>query len=281
MTNPSNHGLPPPGNYVPIFASSSAMPGADQRRSSYASIVTGSSAMPIPPRSGAVSHILNPPSDGSDMHSSSLYSTGRSYGLDGARNGAAGDEVNGASWPSRTSVLPWFSRAFEMYMSRDPLMGDDYNTPGTGFLSPSYLRGSVYLQKLEDAHKSRIQTLREGYSTQPHAPGGLPSNGSSLSLHSTKLSPPSHRGMTFDVVEKPPAFEEDETVSPLPSRWNKDDRHSGIEVLGDPCEVRYTSQRNSSERDHEAYAVRADHHMPPQCGVYYFEILILNKRPEE
>ncbi|KAL1864785.1 hypothetical protein VTK73DRAFT_5664 [Phialemonium thermophilum] len=87
--------------------------------------------------------------------------------------------------------------------------------------------------------------------------------------------------MTFDLIEKPPAFEEDEeaTVSPLPSRWNKDDKHSALEVLGDGYEVKYTGHR--SERDHDAAAIRADHYMPPQCGVYYFEVLILHRKRED
>lgn len=283
MTNPYQHG----SGFLPDSSSPTGAPGARQRRSSYASIVSGPSTLPRPPRSGAVSHLLNPPPDGADMQASGLYAAARSYGLDTARNGIAGDEAPGMSWPPRPSGLPWFSRAFEMYMSRDPLISDDYsqtanNGISTGFLSPSYLKGSVYLQKLEESHKTRVLTQREGHLTQPHAPGGgLPSNGSSANLQGSKLSPASHRGITFDVVEKPPAFEQDETVSPLPSRWNKEDKHSGIEVIGDGCEVEYRGNRSSSERDHEAYAIRADHYMPPQCGVYYFEIVVLNRRPEE
>lgn len=87
--------------------------------------------------------------------------------------------------------------------------------------------------------------------------------------------------MTYDVVETPPVSDDDDAVGPLPSRWNKDDKHQGIEVLGDGREVKYTSHRSSSERDHEAYAIRADHPMPPQSGVYYFEISVLNKPLEE
>jgi hypothetical protein len=98
----------------------------------------------------------------------------------------------------------------------------------------------------------------------------------------------SHRGMTYDLVEKAAVpFPQDDDrrppVNPLPSRWNSDDRHQGLDVLGDGYEVKHSSSHRSSggERDYEACAIRADNPMPPQCGVYYFEILILNRKREE
>jgi Ran-binding protein 9/10 len=67
----------------------------------------------------------------------------------------------------------------------------------------------------------------------------------------------------------------------LPSRWNKEDKWGGLEVLGDSLEVKYTALRGQSERDHEACSVRADHYMPPQCGIYYFEVTILSGKRDE
>jgi hypothetical protein len=171
-------------------------------------------------------------------------------------------------------------------MSRDQLPSDASHpllyAGGPRRITPSYLQGTEYMKKLDELHKRRIQAFREGH-TQSHN-GGLASSSSSHSLHASKLPPPSHRGMTLDVIEKnpsSPSVEAKESVSPLPSGWNKDDKHSGLEVAGDGCEVKYTGPRSSTEKDHEACAIRADHHIPGQCGVYYFEITVLNTKREE
>lgn len=88
---------------------------------------------------------------------------------------------------------------------------------------------------------------------------------------------PSHRGMTYDIIEKEPPSDE-EQLMPLPSRWNERDRYNGLELSNGGLEVRYTGPVN--KHDNEAAAVRADHPMPPQCGIYYFEITIQSKPKE-
>lgn len=158
--------------------------------------------------------------------------------------------------------------------------------PGSGgspdsFFVPSYLRGSGYMAKLEEAHKKKQLALKEAaQNTQGHA-GALPSSGSGISLHGSKLPPPSYRGMTHEVIEKPPVFEDDDSISPVPTCWNKDDKFPGLEVLAGGQEVKYSGVTNSNERDHDACSIRADHPMPVQCGLYYYEVTILSKRREE
>jgi hypothetical protein len=88
-------------------------------------------------------------------------------------------------------------------------------------------------------------------------------------------------GMAHTVIERPPPFEEDDGLARLPTRWNKDDMWGGIEVQPDGLSIKYTAQKNHHERDHEASAVRADHYMPPQCGLYYFEVQIVSAKPNE
>jgi hypothetical protein len=209
----------------------------------------------------------------------------------------------GGLWPPRLgSSFPYFSRAFDLYMSKDPLLPDDPagpddvrfpsaapipNVSSTGFLSPSYLRGTVYLQKLEEKHRARVLAEREGSASNAGQPSStslssrLAANGSSshLPMVGTKATGSAHRGVAYDIVEKP-LFppEEDDTVSPLPSRWNRDDKEAALEVLGDGYEVRHTGRASS---DHEASAIRADHYMSPSCGVYYFEITVLNGRHDK
>ncbi len=132
--------------------------------------------------------------------------------------------------------------------------------------------------KLEDAHRAKVSAHREGPTASSSQSGPLSTSGSSINLH-TKAAP-SYRGITYDVIEKAPPLE-DEALSPLPSRWNTQDKFGGLEVLSDGQEVKFTGAKSPADRDHEACSIRADHFMPPQCGIYYFEVTIISRRREE
>jgi hypothetical protein len=85
--------------------------------------------------------------------------------------------------------------------------------------------------------------------------------------------------VAFDIVEKSTAQgEEDHVFGPLPSRLNKDDKDSHVEILAGGYEARYTGTPGT---DHEAAAVRADQYISPACGVYYFEMTVLNGRRDK
>ncbi|KAI0838710.1 SPRY-domain-containing protein [Hypoxylon sp. FL0890] len=144
------------------------------------------------------------------------------------------------------------------------------------FFTPSYLRGSSYIQKLEEAYKAK-QAQKE---TQQQAGSSLPAGITTTGSLANK-SPASHLGMTYDLIERAPAVEDDHSVPPLPSRWNKDDKHGALEVLADGQEVKYAASRNSREQDHETCSIRADHPMPWQAGIYYFEVTLLSRRRDE
>ncbi|KAK4151441.1 hypothetical protein C8A00DRAFT_35928 [Chaetomidium leptoderma] len=317
MTNPyqQQHG----GSNFDSLASG-RLPPLNARRPSYASVVSGNPpALTRPTRSG-FSHLLNPSPDSEQQaHASSLYSTAQPPRLDSGMPynthiGGSGEEVpgrdhmndgmGGAVWPPRLGAsFPYFSRAFDLYMSKDPLLPAGPASPeeafrfpsaapvpnvsSTGFLSPSYLRGTIYLQKLEERHTAKVLAEREGNASKGAPPPAssissrLPSNGSSSHLPTVgiKAAGSAHRGVAYDVVEKPMfSAEEDDMASPLPSRWNRDDKEAALEVLGDGYEVRHAGKPSS---DHEASAIRADHYMSPSCGVYYFEITVLNKRNDK
>ena len=172
--------------------------------------------------------------------------------------------------------MPSFSRAFKMLVATEaatkqaPHNDDD-------FFVPSYLEGSTYVQKLEEAHRSKLQA-RESNRTSSN---GLTQNLTTFKPHQNLLPPGSHRGLTHTIVERPPPFEEENTLAPLPTKWNKNDQGNGIEIQPDGLSVRFTGARNYSERDQDACAVRADHHMPAQCGIYYYEVTVLGAKPEE
>jgi hypothetical protein len=283
-------------------SSPSANPGSQQqRRSSYASVAASRARSARAP----VSHLLNPSSpdestDDAAMQRGHFYSSVRDYDRNlvarssnstGERPPSHNDAASSPVWLPKNTGLPWHSRAYDFFMSRDSHLPDELSSDGahtraSKFLSPSYLRGTVYMDRLEEQHKRRLQALRDSHQ-HSHAQGR---SSSSLPLHTSGVKlqqPPSHRGMTLDVVEKPPKFllvEDDDDsihVSPLPSRWNKDDKHAALDVVGDGYDVKYIGPKSSAEKDHEACAIRADHWMPGQCGVYYFEVTIISRKHAE
>ena len=143
-----------------------------------------------------------------------------------------------------------------------------------GFFTPTYLRGSRYIEKLESARRAKLLAQRDVPSPQSPQPGALSTSSSSVSLH--KMAP-SHRGMTYEIIERMPP-PENHGVSPVPSKWGEVDKHGGLEISADGLDVKYVGMTKLHE--HEAVAARADYHMPPDCGLYYFEVTIISKGKE-
>lgn len=252
------------------------------RRSSYASVVSGTASAPSqtyqqPARSGAFSHLLNQnndyPYDPSLQNSSgALRHDSRDIDMEIQRNG--GSYNSSSSW-NRSGRLPNFSSG---YLA----LTNGYGYDGIGgytdnFFIPSYLRGSKHVQRLEEAYRAKIAARKDTPSAQSSQPGSLSKSSSSANLHAKTA--PSHRGMTFDVIEKSPPLTDD-GLAPLPSRWNNQDKNAALEVQADGQEVKFTGTR-SSDRDHEASSIRTDYPIPPQCGIYYFEVEILTRKREE
>lgn len=280
MTNSYPSGSPG----VPDLSMPTGAPGLMPRRSSYASVVSGAPSAIAqyyqpPVRSGAFANLLNPNSDLS-YDPNYQYISGQSrydfrgYDMDLNTNGGAHGRPG--SW-GRGGQLPSSSSAYGSLAN-----GNGYGDFGGGstehFFVPSYLKGSKYVQKLEEVYKAKLLSHKDGPSAQSSQPGSLSTSTSSINLHA-KIAP-SHRGMTYDLIEKaPPA--EDEAIPPLPARWNANDKSGGLEVLSDGQEVKFTGVKSASDRDHEACAIRADHPMPAQCGIYYFEVTVISRKREE
>lgn len=83
--------------------------------------------------------------------------------------------------------------------------------------------------------------------------------------------------MTHDIIEREPPTTTD-PLMPLPTQWNASDKYNGLEISPDGLDVRYSGPAH--KHDHEAAALRADNPMPPQCGMYYYEIRIESKPKE-
>jgi hypothetical protein len=143
------------------------------------------------------------------------------------------------------------------------------------FFVPSYLINSVYMQRLETEYMAKARARQ----SKKVPSDGIDTNNNS-DLASAPLPSGSHRGLSHRVIERSPIHDAPDSLPPLPSKWNNDDMWSGIEVDHGNI-VRYTAPKTYHERDHEASAVRADHHMPPQCGIYYYEVTILDSRRDE
>lgn len=139
------------------------------------------------------------------------------------------------------------------------------------FFIPSYLRGSRYIEKVEAAHEAKILAQQAEPPPRTHNTGSLSTSSSSVSLQ--KMAP-SHRGMTYDIVENQLQSEE-VGPAPLPSKWEAKDKWGSLEFGLSETDVRFSGGNKLSEPD--GAAARTDHPMPPECGIYYYEVTILQK----
>ena len=76
------------------------------------------------------------------------------------------------------------------------------------FFVPSYLVGSSYIQKLEEAHRAHAAQK----DAQQGAASGSTSQNGHTSIPGSKQATASHRGMTIDVIERAPTFDHDEAT---------------------------------------------------------------------
>jgi len=83
--------------------------------------------------------------------------------------------------------------------------------------------------------------------------------------------------MTHEIVERT-LVPIDDQLSPLPSRWSHTDKCGGLEILGsDGLEIKFAGTPKPQD---DAAAIKSDHPMPRECGIYYFEVTILGKGKE-
>ena len=268
--NPQGSSGGPP---LPSY-SSSQNPGASiYRRSSYASVLSGLTRSTSPPtfhpssRSLSAAQIMNT-STGSLVANTSSHpsrNTPRGPETDGQQGGLSSSRSReGTTFPATFGSFGGFGANSSENNKNDP------SKPP--FFIPSYLRGSRYAERLEDAHKATLRAQQESRSPHTSNPGSLSTSSSSINLHKMV---PSHRGMTHDIIERapPPVFAE-ENLAPLPSRWSDTEKSNGMEVIGGGLEIKYSGPSKTHD---EAAAIRADHPMPRQAGIYYYEVTVVSK----
>lgn len=197
---------------------------------------------------------------------------------DSQQNMAAADDATAAetarsveAW-KRSATLQHHSRAFDRFLT----LGESDAALDDRFFVPSYLEKSTYVQKLKEAHNIKVMSRQD---SKPDTASDFHSN--LVDFTANPLPPGSHRGLSHTVIERQPSSTDDDALPPLPTEWNKEDMWSGIEVMPDGRTTKYVGPRNHHERDQEACAVRANHYMPPQCGIYYYEVEILSSKKDE
>lgn len=269
MTNAPPHGSPG----APHLSYSNPTSGIMPRRSSYASVAAGTASQPpqLPQIQSTSAHLPRIVNTSSFSHNQqSLEQPSR------IPQPIADSEHQGEGGPGRAGS---WGRGGEMSRYSSPRFSNPIYGFGPGdwlpaFLKPSYLKDSAYLEILEETYKTRLAAQRDEPPARSTNQGSLSTSPSSVSLQ--KLAP-SHRGMTYEIIEHQPHTEVD-YPAPLPSKWVETDKYGGLEVAADGLEVRYVGLHKLGE--HEAAATRSDHSMPPQCGIYYFEVNIISKGKE-
>ncbi|PYH42206.1 putative Ran-binding protein (RanBP10) [Aspergillus saccharolyticus JOP 1030-1] len=265
-TNTATTTIPTPTTATTIPSTSTGPPSISSipRRSSYASVLSGTAVL-----SSASSSSFSPLNLA--YHPPPLTANSRLSRL----SAAVDADIMNSPWRSSPGeTLPPHSRKYASFPHHDPFaLQPGRFTDTVPAFTPSYLRSSRYVARLDAARRAKVAAHRD--TTMPSATS-IPLSASSSQASLPRITP-SHRGMTFDLIERE-APNDDDHLFPLPSRWNAEDKYSGLELTNGGFEVRYTGPVN--KHDHEAAAVRADNPMPPQCGIYYFEITVLSKPKE-
>ncbi|KAF9493903.1 SPRY-domain-containing protein [Pleurotus eryngii] len=65
------------------------------------------------------------------------------------------------------------------------------------------------------------------------------------------------------------------TYTVLPSRWSEETRHQSLTVSAEGRELTFHGQSSTGDKD--AASARTTHPAPAACGIYYYEVEILNK----
>lgn len=171
--------------------------------------------------------------------------------------------------------------------------------PSVPFQRPAYLEHSSLKHLLQTEFPPLLPPGRYG-----HDVGVL--DGDQSSRNATQPYPRRRRTPLIESDDEDPftpprevpplvsAYPPSGTLSPvlrLPTRWSDQDRHLSLSVSSDGRELTFVGklgfQPNVSTNvrppgvscigDKDAAAARANHSIPPACGIYYYEVEIVNK----
>jgi hypothetical protein len=139
------------------------------------------------------------------------------------------------------------------------------------FIRPSYLRNSRHVERLETQHN---QELAEFDELRRHPQSAPSSQDLSANMGSATINR-SRKDIIQDYIARNPL----RTNAPkkLPTCWSDIDKWPGLELLAGATEVKFTGSTKTSD---EAAAIRSDHPMPKEVGIYYFEVTVLSRGKE-
>ena len=225
------------------------------RPSSYASVVSGSAAsLPSIPRPPGVS-----PLSSSSRSSSPIWTqqaTGTNPGRAHPRaNRVAHSPPNHMSSPRDGHGVPSGQASHSSTAPSPDSM--------PSFFVPSYLRGSSYADKVEQQHHACLSMEQDS------------SLALSLESPSHRITM-SHRGMTTDVVERPPNYSDEDPLM-WPTRLSQVGKAAPLDLADGGRELRFSGH---PKPDDTACAARADHPMPKAASVYYFETTIIGRQKD-
>lgn len=148
------------------------------------------------------------------------------------------------------------------------------------FFVPTYLQQSVYMQRLKGEYISRAKANGAGKLSK-----GKDASTAGPRPDTSSLPAGTYRGLSHSIIERHPNQAHDDSsnaLAPLPFKWNEFDRCASVEIESNNIARHRPNQGyQERERDVDAAAVRANHFIPPQCGIYYYEVTVLEARRDE
>ncbi|KAF9326647.1 hypothetical protein BG006_009945 [Podila minutissima] len=180
-------------------------------------------------------------------------STSSSYGPEGGSKGFGNHGKN-----SKMTHLPSYLRHTTFSHHFQP----------EGAIHDLNLSTSPSLPEREHSKRRRLADNRRRQHTHFHRHSDSSSSGSSSDGSDSGHS--SHESGTSTPVSgdtRPLRYQ-------LPSRWSTVDKTEKTELLEDDLLVHYTGP---GKADSDASAIRANRPIPPQCGIYYYEVFIKSK----
>ncbi|KEQ76075.1 SPRY-domain-containing protein [Aureobasidium namibiae CBS 147.97] len=139
------------------------------------------------------------------------------------------------------------------------------------FIRPSYLRNSRHVERLETQHTVELAEFDQ---LRRHPQSASSSQDLSANIGSATIHR-SRKDLIQDYIARNPL----RTNAPkkLPTCWSDIDKWPGLELLAGATEVKFTGSTKTSD---EAAAIRSDHPMPKEVGIYYFEVTVLSRGKE-
>ncbi|KAG7090737.1 hypothetical protein E1B28_009827 [Marasmius oreades] len=151
-----------------------------------------------------------------------------------------------------------------------------FTTPSTTFERPDYLEHSAFRHLLQTEAPSSLPPARKSEHPPPNIHAYSSSTSTGSDDDSNASPPPREIPSSTSASASTPVISSDQVLK-LPTRWSVQFRHHILNLSEDGRELTYQGT-GGSDRDREAAAAaRTVQHIPPACGIYYYEVEIRSK----